>query len=159
MGRYERAHITRRADALLRAALDDLGDAGTVDLGYAFTRGTRRVWRAGAAHPESVRVGIGYALHAGCTLTGDASPTMHYARTDARDATRSTSRSRVRMPVRIGARTDLVDADTGRAVVGAIVTGAARTTGAWATVRHANARVEQVRHDARVRTLRDAGVC
>jgi len=133
MGRYERAHITRRADALLRAALDDLGDAGTVDLGYA--------------------------LHAGCTLTGDASPTMHYARTDARDATRSTSRSRVRMPVRIGARTDLVDADTGRAVVGAIVTGAARTTGAWATVRHANARVEQVRHDARVRTLRDAGVC
>jgi hypothetical protein len=156
MGRYTGGRHAR-TDALLSAALSDLGERGTVDYGYAFTRGSRRVWRAGAAHPESVRVGIGYALHASCTLAGDASPTMHYARTDARDATRMGSRQRGRIAQRVGVRVDVRDPDSGRKLVGAIVTGAARATGAWAATTHADARIERVRHDARIRTLRDAG--
>jgi hypothetical protein len=154
-----KGYPARQRDALLRAALSDLGERGTIDYGYAYARGTRRVWRAGAAHPESVRIGIGYALHATCHIdgTGDA-PTMHYARSDARDGTRTTTRGRVAYPTRIGTRTDLVDADTGRKVIGAIVTGATRTRDLGGTDA-SNVRVRALQRDARTRMYVREGAC
>lgn len=160
----------RKRDALLRAALADLGERGTIDYGYAYTRGTRRVWRAGAAHPESVRIGVGYALHARCTMNAEhervvgkhgapePSAVMHYARTDARDGTRmGGARSRARVGLRYGVRVDVRDPDSGRKLVGAIVTGAPRTYGPWGDDAE-NVRVRDVQRTLRVRAYVREGI-
>jgi len=105
-----------------------------------------------------MRVGIGYALHAGCTLTGERADVMHYASNLDRDATRYTSRARTRVPSRVGVRIDVRDADTGRKLVGAIVTGAPRTL-SLGSADASNVRVRALQRDARVRVYVREGVC
>lgn len=141
---------SRKVRALFDAAFADLGERGTVDLGYR-TRGSLRVWRAGGVRPMRERVGIGYAYCARC----DA---YHIDRTDARDRTLTVDRARPAMPSRIGRRLPITDADTGRKVVGAIVTGAPRTL-ALGGADASNVRVRALQRDARVRAYVREGVC
>lgn len=154
--------IARRRDALAAAALADLGERGTIDVGtHTLARGGTRQRRTSSPH-----VGIGYARHATHANDDGTTGAYHYAYSWARqptDSHRSEGRRRIaprRHAMSVALPQSLRDPDAPvigvnadgspryRAARGAVVTGSISASMMVALPRHKDARREVSRYRA-----------